>query len=224
MKLQKLESKEILENIFRVSAPRFTAVGMAFCRPQETYENPKFRGKTFSLDEFKDWYRKESVKRGGADRFHYCTVYRGWNIPNEILEPFYQGKFGELSDEEKRLLELFEKLRGKKAYIIGVSEGESLKTLKHELSHGLWYTDGSYKAKSRAILKTIPKAQISLLEKYLALWGYHSAVFKDEDHTYIMCESASVKEAGLDAKIIRPAKKDLNENYNITFAKKGGVI
>lgn len=134
MRNLELRSGEILDGIYVVKGlPR--AVGMAFCRPQEHYENKWFRGRVFSLDEFKGGYREQAVKNGRARRFDYVTFFGGWNLPNYALEPFFGGLFGKLSEEEKRLLDLFEKERSRKVAIAGVPDTEPHGTLTHEIAH-----------------------------------------------------------------------------------------
>lgn len=65
-----------------------------FLRFQEYYEHSKFRNKTFTLDQFKKWYISKHKK------FNYYNSYDGFNIPSNILIPFYNGKFNPLSKKE----------------------------------------------------------------------------------------------------------------------------
>jgi hypothetical protein len=73
-----------------------------FLRFQEHYESPFFKGKYFTLDEFKEWYIKTSPNGKKSGKFTYYTDWGGFNIPSYILKPFYNGAFNPLSENEKQ--------------------------------------------------------------------------------------------------------------------------
>ena len=76
-----------------------------FLRFQEHYESPRFKGEVFTLDEFQDWYIKNSPNGIETGKFTYHTDWNGFNIPSHILKPFYEGKFDPLSFDEQAILE-----------------------------------------------------------------------------------------------------------------------
>lgn len=178
-----------------------------FLRFQEHYESPEFKGKFFSLEEYKTWYIKNSPKGKKTGKFTYYSDWNGFNIPSYILEPFYSGKFSPLSSQENEFLELF-KDKQSPFYIIGIHK--SIKKLgallEHEIAHGLFYTDNNYKSE---VLKILSKFDIEPIKAWLrSNAGYHEQVLEDECHAYSI---ASVKE--LETVIPKDLTRSLKEIY-----------
>jgi hypothetical protein len=142
-----MKIKEILPQIFLVTENKSEELCKIFVRFQEHYESPEFRGKYFSLNQYKKWYIKNSAVGKKTGKFSYYNDWGGFNIPSYVLEPFYEGKFGKLSAREAKLLAYFNKYRGQKFYIIG-SQPKNQRVLYHEISHGLWYVNDKYKQKA----------------------------------------------------------------------------
>ena len=97
-----MKLEELIENIYHVSFPTRKEAASTFLRFQEHYESPQFRGKIFSLDEFKEWYTANSEKGKAKGKFTYYDDWGGFNIPSYILEPFYKGLFNPLSEKESK--------------------------------------------------------------------------------------------------------------------------
>jgi hypothetical protein len=151
-------------------------LGKTFIRFQEHYEscNPDFKGKVFTLGQFKSWYSKKY----GADTYHHD--WKGFNFPSPVLEPFRQGLFDPLTSYEIELLELL-KYRNDEFYIIGANEDS---VLRHELAHALYFHDTKYRY---MINKTFDnyKKDIAQIKKYILNKGYHEDVLYDELQAYI---------------------------------------
>ena len=141
-KEKKIKKTEVIKNIFVLEFDNQVDLASTFIRFQEHYESPEFKGRFFSLDEYKEWYTK---MKGD---FTYYTDWGGFNIPSYVLVPFYEGKFNPLTVSENQILELFKENEGS-FYIIGLySKNENLKlSLDHEIAHGLFYTEPEYKEK-----------------------------------------------------------------------------
>jgi hypothetical protein len=154
-----------------------------FLRFQEHYESPKFRGKIFSLDKFKCWYIKNSPEGKKTKEFTYYTDWNGFNIPSYVLKPFYSGKFDPISEQERQFSEIF-KDEPEPFYVIGIhKEIKKLNEfIKHEIAHGLFYTDKNYKSEVLAVLSQfdIEPLKVELRSKA----GYHEQVLEDECHAY----------------------------------------
>ena len=110
----RLKCKEIVKDIYQISFSSRKELTRTFLRFEEYFESPKFRGKIFSLNEFKKWYTANSPEGKKTKRFTYYEDWHGFNIPSEILGPFYGGRFNPLSNEEKAVLRLFKNKRKKK--------------------------------------------------------------------------------------------------------------
>lgn len=168
-----LQTENITKDIILVTSAD-KPISEYFIRFQEHFESPVFRNKVFTLGQFKSWYAKEY----GA--FTYHTDWSGFNIPSHVLNPFIKGLFDPLTPEEQKLLELF-KYRTGRFYIIGVNEKRSL---DHEICHGLWYTNETYRNKVKAVLETY-RTTSKFNEFYTALQAdYNESVIEDEIHAY----------------------------------------
>ncbi|MDR3583312.1 MAG: ABC transporter ATP-binding protein [Candidatus Pacebacteria bacterium] len=178
-----------------------------FLRFQEHYESPNFRGKIFSLDEFKQWYIKTSPNGIKTGEFTYYSDWNGFNIPSYILKPFCDGRFNPLSEAEKNMLEIFKSETGV-FYIIGIhKENKKIdQLLTHETAHGLFYTNDNYRSEVKQILL---KYDTTLIKYELrAKAGYHEEVLEDEVHAYSI-DSIS----GLTTPIPEKLSAELREAY-----------
>ncbi len=210
--------ERVARSIFHVRFPSYRYLGRAFARVQEYYESPEFRGKTFTFQEFKDWWTENSALGRKSGRFNYSSNFTGFNIPSYVLESFL-GQFEDLLPEEKTLIELFSRKLGQKFYIIGTRKNGSPRTLKHEIAHGLYYINKDYRKKVLNILRKLSPKDRKKIDKYLIKNnGYHKAVLADERHAYLMTESQELKAAGIDLRTIRPIRSELNQVYNSALA------
>lgn len=186
-----MEVIKVSDKITLLRYPTQEELGKAFVRLQEHYESPQYKGKIFTLGEYRRWY---------ADRFGAWTYYSDWsgfNMPGDNFKPFLDGLFDPLSAEETQLVELF---RGKQGpfYVIGTSVGASADVLPHELCHALWATNKKYVMDVRAAIKA---SGISLKKIHKLLsetLGYHQSVIEDETQAYICASSDWLKEHGVD--------------------------
>ncbi len=179
-----MEKQEIRKNIFLLKFNDQVEQASTFLRFQEHYESPEFRGKIFSLDEFKDWYTKQKGS------FSYYTDWIGFNFPSEVLKPFKGGKFDPLSEKEKEILKLFEGVEDP-FYVISVyavdEKQEMSYLLKHEIGHALFYTESEYKKKAQEILS---RYDLTDLKDWLrSRGGYHEDVIEDECHAFALTGS-----------------------------------
>lgn len=161
-----------------------------FLRFQEYYESPKFKGKIFSLKEFKKWYVINSPKGRKTGRFTYYWDWTGFNIPSEALMSFYEGKFDPLSEKEKQLLKLFKNVKTR-FYVIGVFGKKYKNILKHEIAHALFYTSPKYRKK---VLKIVSEFNLKKIKKkLLSTKGYNEGILNDEIQAYALSPSKKLK-------------------------------
>jgi len=175
----KIKKTEILKNIFLLEFETQLDLTSTFLRFQEHYESPEFRGKLFTLEQYKNWY----IKIKGD--FTYYTDWSGFNIPSYVLTPFYEGKFNPLSESEKQILELLKDIP-QPFYVIGVYDVPDDKQMKHllehEIAHRLFYTEPKYREK---VLEILEKYNLDELKDWLrSLDGYHEEVLIDEAHAF----------------------------------------
>lgn len=175
---------ELAPNIIHLKFKRKRDLTRHFLRFQEHFESPKFRGKVFSLSEFKPWYKKEK----GKTSFTYYEDWSGFNFPSKTLKPFLEGKFNPLSGYEKKIIKTLEGYSGK-FYVIGTFKDADL---KHELAHALFYVDDQYHAKVMKILASIDKKVF--IDRFIEMRGYHPSVWDDEVHAYLLETASYIRE------------------------------
>lgn len=145
-----------------------------FIRFQEHYEGLQFKGKVFTLGQLKNWY---SIKYGANT---YERDWSGFNFPSYVLNPFKNGLFDPLTEEEIVLLDLF-RYRDDNFYIIGANNDN---VTKHELTHALYWYNSKYKENIDNLCKKY-SIQLKKITRYLMNKGYHKDVINDELQAYI---------------------------------------
>jgi len=161
-------------------------VSLAFMRFQEHYEGPEYRGKIFTIGQYKSWYAQ---KHGGNTYEH---DWGGFNIPDWVLKPFIQGLFDPLTEAEEEIIELF-RYRTDKFYVIGTGVGNE-EAIDHEICHGLYYTIPKYRA---AVDAALDEWDLSEVEDWLRSKKYCEEVLKDECHAYISADSEYLGDQGV---------------------------
>lgn len=203
---------ETLPGVYHLEFKNPDRMAMTFMRFQEHFESPRFRGKIFSTKEYEAWY----TKKNGA--FTYVQDWGGldggFNIPSWVLDPFYQGIFTELSEEERELLAFFETRKHQDFYIIATPLGTNTNILKHELAHATYYLNPEYRNRVAEILENeLPKPTLEKIKKWLyqEAGDYHKDVLHDEAHAWIMCNLADMEDAGFDVtEVLRSTSDHLN--------------
>ena len=180
-----MKIKEILPGVFNISTFRKSTLCKIFIRFQEHYESPEFRNKTFTLDEYKEWYIKNSKGGKKTGKFTYYKDWSGFNIPSYVLDAFYDGKFTDLTKYEKKILDYFKQYRGTKFYIIGVNKTND-GIFTHEIAHALYYIDTHYKKNVDTIINNLPTNNYNEYKTILLGMGYCEKMVPDEIQAYLI--------------------------------------
>jgi len=184
-----MKLEEIVPRVFHVNFETQIELTSTFLRFQEHFESPKFKGKIFTLEEYKKWYTTNSKKGRETGEFTYYTDWTGFNFPSTVLEPFYYGRFNPLSEAEEMVLTSFRDKRSTDFYVIGTYGKESRKdnALKHEIAHGLFFVNQRYRGEVIKVLHQIPSETRGKFNSFLGgLGGYHPDVWEDETHAYVV--------------------------------------
>lgn len=202
MPLRAIKISAPIKNVAHLEFPSQDLMARTFIRFQEYYESPKFKGKVFTLEEFKKWY----VEARGA--FTYAADWPGFNIPSEALRPFQEGRFDPLSPEETAFLKIF-KDKSEPFYIIGTSPENGEEYINHELAHALFYVDQEYKEKVLEIIKSIK--DLGALKRIISheAAGYHDSVILDEIQAHIIANFDELIREGIDQEEFAPIQKKL---------------
>jgi hypothetical protein len=185
--------EELYPQIYLVIIPNEYDLALTFCRAQEYYESPfpTIRGKEFTLLEFMKVYSENS--NGSFGIFSYPADWSGFNIPGEVILELYSKRIKDFNIYDKTILEITKSIKNKKEkfYIIGASKndigGDGI--VRHELSHGLWGIDKTYKATCLDILSHIPQETKIKLKEILLSIGYCEETIDDEINAYLSTDA-----------------------------------
>jgi hypothetical protein len=170
--------KEIKPNIYCVMVDDHYDRAMLFCRYQEVYEstNKKFRNNYFTWMEYMRHYKNHWKK----DTFTYPIDWSGYNIPSNVLQKCNHMFSGE-TEYDVIMNDIYfyclTKTRDRNFgrvsdwYLIGASS-KDLKTLDHEIAHGLYFTNNNYKKDVTKLIKGIKPTHYDKLKKKLIKMGY----------------------------------------------------
>ena len=204
--------KKLLDGVIGVMFANRVELNSTMLRFGEYYESAKFRGKIFTLHEFKKWYIKNSVGGKKTGKFTYYHDWSGFNIPSTILKPFYDGKFNPLSDKEKEFLKKFKKYKGK-YYIIAVYRGMDSYSQMHEIAHALFYINPEYRNQVLRILKDVDPVIKKQIFAYLRKYVYNKSVWMDEMHAYILTGLKHSEKHGVNVVKLIHIRKSLEETF-----------
>ena len=215
--LVKGKVKEIRPSVYCVIVDDNYDRAMLFCRYQEFYETPfkKFRGKYFSWETYMRHYKNFWKK----DVFTYPEDWSGYNIPSNIVQKgvdtFYkETEYDEIMNNIYHYCSIDSQNKNdgtrKKWYLIGASS-KDLKTMDHEIAHGLYYINHEYKMRVMYQLSLIPKKIMDKIDKKLIKMGYVNdrKILDDEAHAFLSTGLYN----GLDTKEIKKYEKPFIENF-----------
>jgi hypothetical protein len=181
--------EEVEPNVYAVIIPDNYHKAMLFCRVQEFYEspNPNFRGKAFCIWDFIEWYSRQK-----RDAFTYAFDWGGFNFPLNVAENCYTKLLKKGSDwftpYDKEMNHIISEIRemvgNGKAYVIGAADMTGW-TFKHEICHGLYYTNKKYKELTDEVTDTIPLKDYMKFRNNLLKMGYTEGVIDDEIQAYL---------------------------------------
>ncbi len=201
--LKKVQVAEVVPGVLHMKFPEQRLMASTMLRFQEHYESPKYRGKAFTLDEFKKWYAENQSKTGD---FSYYEDWEGFNIPSRVLRRFKKGDFDPLDPKERALLARFAERKGRFYLIATAGEDGDPVTLRHEVAHGLYYTRPDYRRRAQALLKEVDLKPVYAMLKRL---GYHKSVWLDEAHAWLGDPAKYTRAEGLDPKPYAAVRKRL---------------
>lgn len=183
---------EVVPKIFCVTIDDNYDRAMLFCRYQEFYESPykQFRGKYFTWAQYMRYYKDVWRK----DTFTYPIDWSGYNIPSHILEGGLD-TFKKETEYDKIMNDIYYfcenyPLRFEKPrtdwYLIGAS-GKDIRTMKHEIAHGLYYTNKEYKSNMDDLLNNLTSKLKGKIFSKLIKMGYvnDKKILNDEAQAFL---------------------------------------
>ena len=129
------------------------------------------------------WYH-EKYGRG----FSYGSDWSGFNIPVKVIKECYNKLNKTETPYDKKMDEILSflntKIESNKGYLIGCGS-TNCDTFKHEVCHGLYYTNKDYKKQMDALTKGLPKKYYDKFKENILKMGYASKVVNDEIQAYL---------------------------------------
>lgn len=214
----KMKVNEPVKNIIHIYFDKQKELCRHFLRFQEHYECPKFKGKVFTLKEYKEWYITNSERGKKTGKFTYYSDIDGFNIPCHVFSNFEDGLFNPLTEREKTILDI---IKGRpQVYVVIGTHGQDKDhndTFKHELGHGLYYIQSNYRKKVQSILKKLPKSAKTKMNRYLRNRCYHKDVWTDETHAFLLADLDYLQKCNVFKKVspeLSNIVQKLEKNYN----------
>lgn len=167
---------------------------MLFCRYQEFYESPfpEIRRQFFTLE----YYMRLYTTKNGKFNFTYPSDWSGYNIPSNILhearrmfkktQTEYDVIMSEIIAHCDRESEIKNGGIPHPWYLIGADSLKS-STMKHEIAHGLYFTNLNYKVEMDYLISHIKPMHYNQLKKHLIKIGYvdDKKIIDDEIHAFM---------------------------------------
>jgi hypothetical protein len=156
-------------------------------------------------------YYKDHWKK---DTFTYPIDWSGYNIPSSVLEKGVDIFYKE-TEYDEIMNDIFfycgidsqNKNNGKRTdwYLIGASS-KDLKTMDHEIAHGLYFTNKSYQIRMKTLLHLIPTKVRNKINNKLIKMGYvdDKKILDDEAQAFLSTGLYN----GLETKEIKKYEKD----------------
>ncbi len=209
--------KEIRPRIYCVLIDDNYDRAMLFCRYQEFYESPykKFRGKSFTWMEYMRFYKNAWKK----DVFTYPEDWTGYNIPSNVMEKandvFYkETEYDQIMNDIYFYCAIDSQNKNNNTrcnwYLIGASS-KDLRTVDHEIAHGLYYTNKEYKKEVSKLINDIKPTHYDKLKKKLVKMGYvdDKKIIDDEIQAFMSTGLYN----GLDTKELKKYEKQFVNNF-----------
>lgn len=191
----------IAPKIWAVYSDTQPEAGRAFVRFQEYYENPDLKGKKdLTIRDVEAWWERTKQE----DEKDYYDHWTGFNLPGRIFvelltSPAFRAGFSVIDfftdplnyprwyGEEDDLLALITDIpvdQIVQSYFIGLSK-DSTDVLNHEVAHGLFALNPTYRAEQTYNLSQLPKEIYDRIHDDLISGGYHRDVIHDEIQAYL---------------------------------------
>ena len=217
--LSQIELFEMYPKIYAVVIKDDRLRARVFMRYQEFYKSDSdtFRGKGFTWHDFTKYY-KEKTKN---DILTYHIDWAGYNIPCNSIESCIK-LIPDLNFYDLIMFSIIDTIRSVVGsddfYLIGIdqSTGEDPDLIYHEVAHGLFFVNPSYKKKMMDNIENMNPRIREQLSNKISKMGYGSNVIDDEIQAYM---STGIDKSMAQVKEIKQARAPFIETFD-TYSKK----
>ena len=193
----KWKLEELYPSIFHLQFANHYDACMHWLRYQENYESPKFRNKIFTLLEYMEWYAKNQCewkktkgkKKVPVQMFSYPGDWGGFNVPSYVFDRLTRDTIPDWNGYDvfmHAIVKAIKSLGHEKFYLIGTVAGRNAERyLDHEVSHGLYYVNDTYRDEAQYIFYNNTNVLVcQVVREYLTEQGYCNEVVVDEAIAY----------------------------------------
>lgn len=185
---------------------------MHFFRYQEYYDSAEMSGKNVQFVDLLESYTSGI----GNGTFSYINDWVGFNLPAKHLFDRHREGISDKNRCDDLMLSIFSYIKSKEGsedfYVIGTSGGDPVKdlTFKHELAHGLFFSNPEYKGVMISEVENLPKSVRNRVFRVLEKWGYDESIWVDEAQAYL----ATGLQDELDTPSVRKCTKPFERVFN----------
>lgn len=178
--------KQVKPKIFLMEFNDQYEMCMTFLRYQEYYEStsPKFRGKSFTILDFMEWYSKKY----GDGAFKYPVQWGGFNIPSYIIEEVIEKGIKDHNKYDNVVKKIYNDCKKEAKgnfYLIGAQKSQDDEVIRHEIAHGFFYLNDKYRKEMINLVKNLTPSFRKSMNDGLSKLGYTQKVFVDEIQAYM---------------------------------------
>jgi hypothetical protein len=182
---------KVADRIWAVVIPDDYLRCWVFLRCQEYYEStsPNFQNNRFTWQDYMKWYMSGEGPRGGSNVFTYANDWSGFNLPSEVIEDC-QSEIKDYNSYDSIMDSITKTIKSNESgryYVLGITTVDNVEDelLNHELAHGMWYTDSSYKDEMTNLLNKMTPSSIKKVKEFIKEIGYAESVLMDEAQAYL---------------------------------------
>lgn len=170
-----MEYSWIKENILKIVYNNTFDMLKAVYRLSHYHEYPEWREKVYSVEDLDNYYRETK-----GDANWWKKQWGGANLRDIDLQPFIDGKYGELTEEEQQIVDLVKDKE--KPYGLVVIAKSTIHVLQHEIAHNLYYLIPEYKNKVNEIVENYSEELQEVKDKLKEFYDEENII--DELHAY----------------------------------------
>lgn len=208
--------EEVKPNIFHFLFKDSRKMSLHFVRFEELYESnlKGIRNSKFTLVQFIEEYSKKYSK--DKHTFTYMNDWGGFNVPDYIFDlALSLGHYKDFTEYDNEMISAVQECKDKsqynKIYIIGSCGKNGY--LRHEIAHGMWYTNAAYKKEMSDLILTLDKTKKKNFYKALTDLKYCKEVLPDEAQAYLSTGLCEELYNIFDKSIEKKFKKIFNKYY-----------
>lgn len=200
--------KKVANRIYCMEFDHNYDLAMHFLRFQEYQESPIFKGQTFTLIEFMEYYAKKSRSKS----FSYTRDWDGFNIPGSLIFEVVKKGIPDFNKYDQTMLDIYIQLSNihwdDNFYLIGVSKSKDKQTLfNHEIAHAFYKINPEYREIMIELVRKLPDTVFGQITKVLEKWDYHHTAWFDEVQAYLATGLVRKLDLPKVRKVSKPFKK-----------------